>query len=174
MLVRVVGVESESQGQSHVWSVAVKPESVEYGGGVMEAAIISDGTSHSPDQVAELRAGRILLNDPPPPKGRQSGPMDGLLESFIRGLNVPVPAIECVIRSEYAKGHSDEVAFLQIARLNAIFMLRASGVCEQVLELTLGPVSGGKCHVRFRGRRQGKYDNVAPTVLEIEGDCVLA
>jgi hypothetical protein len=63
--------------------------------------------------------------------------------------------------------------FLQLARLKAIFFLKAAGIVEQVLELSLGPISQNKVHVRFRGRRRQADLDIDPTVIEIEGDCPL-
>jgi hypothetical protein len=60
-----------------------------------------------------------------------------------------------------------------VARLNAVFFLKAAGIVEQVLELSLGPISEGKVHVRFRGIRRQVYVNIEPAVIEIEGDCPL-
>jgi hypothetical protein len=51
--------------------------------------------------------------------------------------------------------------------------MKASDCVEQVLELRLGPVMDGKCHVRFRGRRAGRYSNVGPLTINLEGDCPL-
>jgi hypothetical protein len=58
-----------------------------------------------------------------------------------------------------------------LARLACIYALKAGGVAERVLELTLGPVEERKCHVKFRGRRGRMYENAEPFVVVVEGDC---
>jgi hypothetical protein len=174
MLARVANVESESVGDEQVWTLTLKEENVQYGGGLMEMALNSGGRHLSADDIAKLRAGRILLNDPPAASDRRAGHLQGAFEeSFIRGVNVPVPATDCVLQTVYRQHGSADATFLQTARLAAIFVLKASGVCEQVLELRLGPVANGKCHVKFRGRRQAQFQNVEPATLTLEGDCQL-
>ncbi len=100
--------------------------------------------------------------------------MEGaMLESHIRGMNTPASATDCVIRAVYKEYKSDPRLFLQLARLAAIYFLKAGGVVEQVRRLTLGPLRKGKAHVVFQGVRRRKYSNVEPVVIELEGDCPL-
>ena len=49
-----------------LWSMVLVPEAVEYGGGSMEMALNTGGKTYSADDIARLRAGRLLLNAPPP------------------------------------------------------------------------------------------------------------
>ncbi len=94
-----------------------------------------------------------------------------LLESHIQGTGTKLPIEGCILRSVYAAHKQDSEVFLQVARLAAIYALKAGDVIEQVLELGLGPVQGGKCRVKFRGRRRRKYSNVEPHLMQIEGEC---
>jgi len=172
MLVRVGDVESVSRGNAHVWTVTIKPEPGQQGN--MTDMAFSTGTkSYSPDDLAKLRGKRILLNDPPAREGRRGGfDESSLLESFI-GMNSPAQATACAIQKAYARRQKADEVFLRVARLLAIFMLKTRGVCEHVLALRLGPVRDGRCQVKFRGRRRKVYDNMEPSVIEIEGDCPL-
>jgi hypothetical protein len=47
--------------------------------------------------------------------------------------------------------------------------MKGSDCVEQVLELLLRPVKGGKCHIRFRGRWARRYSNVGPHAINLEG-----
>ena len=173
LLVRVEHVESASAGGQQVWTVALRPEDVHYGGGVMEMAYGSGQRHYSADELARLRAGRILLNDPPPPPQAHHG-LDpgGTLESLIQGLGAPMPAKACAIQTVYRE-HRGDREFLKLARLACILQLKASGVVEEVLRLALGPVRKGSVHVSFRGRRARAASNVGPPVIDVEGDCPL-
>ena len=63
--------------------------------------------------------------------------------------------------------------FLPAARLWAVFLLRATGTCEQILDLMLGPIKGDGMAVSFRGRRHRKNSNADPASLVVEGHCQL-
>ena len=173
LLVRVEHVESVSTGGQQVWTVALRPEDAHYGGGLMEMGYGAGQRHYSADDLARLRAGRILLNDPPPrPPVRHGLDPDATLEGLIQGLGTAMPAKACVIQTVYKEyGRSRE--FLKLARLACILQLKASGVVEEVLGLALGPVRQESVHVRFRGRRARAASNVEPPVIEVEGDCPL-
>lgn len=170
LIASVSRLEGRSSGGRQVWTVTLQPENVRYGGGPAEPSV----QGRSPDEIAGMRAGRLLLNDPPPPRGepRRGGSLD-MVEAYVRGVNSRLPADRCVIRDAYERYGSQPAVFLPFARLSAIYALKASDCVEQVLELRLGPVAGGKCHVRFRGRRARRYSNSDPHVITLEGDCTL-
>jgi hypothetical protein len=178
-IVTVKDVEMVSEGNGQLWTVSLTPQDVEYGGGVMEMALNMAGQHYSPDDIARLRAGRILLNDPPPlgdkapPGGNQALLEGAMLESHIQGINTPASAKDCIIQAVYKQYKEQPRLFLQLARLAAIYFLKASGVVEHVRKLTLGPLRKSKVHVVFQGVRRKKYGNVEPTMIELEGDCSL-
>lgn len=176
MLVRIASVESHSSGSEQVWSVVVKAEPNQGASFGTEIAFQSGNTFLSPDDQAKLRAGRLLLNDPPQLESERRGGtmMDkAFAESFIRGVGAAVSAKECIVRSVYTQMRKTDASFLRTVRLVAVFMLKATHVCEHILELKIGPISGGRCHVRFRGRRAALYQNSEPFEFELEGDCPL-
>jgi hypothetical protein len=178
LLVRVDSVESVSQGENQVWTVTLTPEEVQYGGGYMEVTYKTDERTYSPDDFARLRAGRILLNDPAPLKddnklSTENKISQAMLESYIRGTDNPVSVKHCIVRSIHKDHGHDAATFLRLARLASIYFLKAGGVAERVLDLTLGPIESDRVHVQFRGVRRQVDSNVAPSVIEIEGDCPL-
>jgi hypothetical protein len=150
------------------------PEDIQY---VTDMAYQAADKLHTPDDIARLRAGRILLNAPPPARDDHRHAFDRMdeimLESFIRGSNNPVSAEHCIVQAIYRKLGGDSDRFLRVARLASIYFLKVAGVVEQILELTLGPIQEGRVHVRFRGRRRQVASNVEPAVIEIEGECPL-
>jgi len=178
-VVTVKDVEMVSEGKGQLWTVSLTPQDVQYGGGMMEMALNIGGRHYSSDDIARLRAGRILLNNPPPlsdktPRGGDQALLENaMLESHIQGMNMPASVKDCIIRAVYNEYKSQPRLFLQLARLAAIYFLKASGVVEQVRRLTLGPFRKANVHVVFQGVRRKKYSNLDPVVIDLEGDCPL-
>jgi hypothetical protein len=170
LIARVSDITSRSAAGQQMVTITLTPENVQFGGHGMEWS----AQDHSADEIAEKRAGRLLLNDPPvPPKSRGYG-IESFVESFVRGdSNSRYPAERAVLQEVHAslKGGADPL--LPLARLRLLYALKASDCVEQVLDLRLGPVKDGKCHVRFQGRRARRYTNVEPHVITVEGDCPL-
>jgi hypothetical protein len=170
LLARVADITSRSAAGQQVVTITLTPENAQFGGHGMEPNV----QGHSADEIAEKRAGRLLLNDPPaPPKSRGFRP-DDFVEMYVRGMSGSrYPAERAVLQEVYAalKGGSDPL--LPLARLKLLYAMKASDCGEQVLEPKLGPVRDGKCHVRFKGQRARRYSNVDPHVVEVDGDCLL-
>jgi hypothetical protein len=179
-IVTVKEVESVSDGSGRLWSIVLVPEAVEYGGSQTEMSLNTSKKLYSSDDIAILRARRILLNDPPPVDDKQQPTNDqelmdvSMLEAQIRGINTPASVKDCIIRVVYREQNNTTTDFLKLARLAAIFMLKAGGVVEHVQEFSLGPIHDGLVHVKFIGVRRKKFTDVDPTVIRIEGDCPLS
>jgi len=172
-VVRVNHVESETAGGRQIWKLSLTSQREDFSGGMAEMAFKTDGKTYSPDDLAQLRAGRILLNDPPPSTGRGRGfGQHAMLEGFIEGMNSKHPVRDCVVRSVFAC-HGNNPAWKEFARLQSLFLLKATGTVEHVLELALGPVRAGRISVRFRGQRARRYTNAPATILEVNGSCPL-
>lgn len=165
--VQVEEVVSEHVDSQQKWSLKLR-SAQRQSGFSMEMSVNGVG----PDEIAKKRAGRILLNDPPPRTGRGFSE-DSLLESSICGSTDKYQAKECVIREVYRQ-HGSSSAWKEIARLKAVFLLKITGTVEHVIELTLGNVRNNKVKVSFKGRRSQRYSNSAPEVVEINGECQLA
>ncbi len=131
----------------------------------------------SADELATMRARRILLDEKLPQKS--SGTMninDTMLELFLSGRGdtgetlavkgSPFPILA-------AKRPTDRDQFLAFARLFAVLMLRLSGVVERILQLDLRFVSDDALAVDFSGVRAKVYSNVEPTRIEVSGTCKL-
>jgi hypothetical protein len=170
LIVSVSKIEGRSSGKRQVWTVTLKPEDIRYGGGLMEMSV----QGHSADEIAEMRTGRLLLNDPAPPRqdARRRNHFD-IVENAIRGMGTRIPVERCILHGVWEAYGTQPTIVLPYARLSSIYILKASDCVEQVLELRLGPVTDGKCHVRFRGRRARRASNVEPHVISLEGDCPL-
>lgn len=170
---RVKEVESEVVGGTHAWTVTLTPQDVGSGGVFNEMSINTGGKNYSADDIARLRAGRILLNDPPPRSGseRSYDMMGTMLEGYIQGSGGRSQVHESPIRAVYAE-HGRSPNWKHFARLQVVHTLKVSGTVDHILELTFGPVRAGRLPVRFRGRRD-KRGTDKSTVIELSGSCPL-
>jgi hypothetical protein len=171
--VSVRDATSEAVGSARTWTLTLRSDSQDFGYSGSESALQENGRHYSADDIATLRARRILLNDPPPPPPDTRPYFHSTLETFIAsGLGGRFLVKECPIRSVYVT-HGTQQDWKEFARLLAIYYLKASGTVEHVVELKLGAVRAGKLAVAFRGRRRQYYSNADPTVIEVKGDCPL-
>jgi hypothetical protein len=175
-VVAVEDIESESAGEGLDWTIRLRPKDHANGGGPGEfGKVVVNGHELTAEQIAEKRAGRILLNDPPPMAyDHRKHDTATMMEMYIRGVNVTKPVDRCPLRDLYAVLGDDQSPYLHLARLAAVFALKAGDVVERVERLSLGPIRDGHVHVAFAGKRRQKYPNVDPYLITLQGDCPLA
>ena len=179
-LVTVRSVEAASRQDYKIWTLTLEPKNIKKDSNTPEQSYKGAKRLYSADDIAQLRAGRILLNNPPKLLMLQDAQVfspalaeRAKLEHLIRGNGTAITVEDCVIQSVYPLYKDRPKVFLELARLKSIFFLKAAGIVEQVFELSLGPISQGKVHVRFRGQRRQIDLDIMPTVIEVEGDCPL-
>lgn len=169
--VQVGDVTSVSYGDGNLWSIefsVVEPQP----GYPMDMAHSFDGKHYTSDDLAELKAGRLLINQPPPPRRRSRGYSEEFLESLISGRGDSTPETgECVIRRILIQYRDDIEVALRIARLEAVFTLKAATIVDTILELVLGPPDGDELQVRFRGVRSERNQYEQPETISIIGVC---
>lgn len=170
-LVRVTKCEKHLVGNTAKWTLTLKPENGRFGSNGIEATINENGKTHSSDQIAQLRAGRILLNDPSIAATDRSNFGFSLLESAITGSGHE-QVKDSIIRSVFEL-HKNNPNWIEFARLQAVYLLRATGTVEHILELTISGIRSGQVTVTFRGRRAKHFSNQPPTVIEVSGKCRL-
>jgi hypothetical protein len=166
-LAKVLAAERQSSSGRAIWKIRLKLDSIPRGIGTEMVF-----NNISVDEIAEMRARVILLNEKPAGDQRVRG-SDMFLQAIVSGVSTSIKATQSVIPElwRHFKGVPEE--FLPLARLWAVFHLITSNTCEHVLELTVGPLRSNKLYIRFRGRRHKTYSNVEPTVIEVEGECDL-
>src|SRR4028118_2393020 len=152
-LVKVKTVEAASRGDCQVWTLTLQAEYTKNEAKTLDQPYKGRKPPYSADDVAELKAKRLLLNDPPKLLMLRDAQMFSpalaereMLENLIRSSRTPVSVEDCVIQSVYSTYKDRPKRFLELARLQAIFYLKAAGIVEQVLELSLGPISQEKVH----------------------------
>ena len=165
-LVRVEQVTAETKAGGQQWTVSLTATAIGSSNPMNE--VTANGVS--PDEIARRRAGRILVNDPPP-VDRRGYSTDSMIEGFIEGQG-EYSVKECVVRSVF-KLHGQSPDWKACARLKSVFLLKMTGTVEHVLELSIGTVRSQKVAVTFRGRRGQRYSNMPPATIEINGSCSL-
>lgn len=158
---RVDNVAFETAGAKSVCTVTVKP--MKSDNSYMSGMTYNGVTQ---EQQAEMRARVLLLDEKPSvwDAGRdqslRSFALSPLEEAGVVGGIFPV------VRKSW-KG--SQVDLLKAARLWAVHYLKSCDVCDEILELSIGPVRAGKLGVRFRGSRKSNYSNQKPHEVAIEG-----
>jgi len=135
----------------------------------------------SPDQIAEMRARRILLDE------KLEGVTSALnrnifdqstLEVYIRGMSSShEPGLEVTaspIPQLYRQFGQTPERFKKFARLVSILYLKLSNTVEDILQLDLELWGSTQLHVKFRGIRPQLYSDRDPATLEFEGTCLLS
>lgn len=167
---RVSSVQHVFEGGREVWNVEMVPEDNGHDWGMNYSGFPAE-------QVAEMRARRILLNEKlTEVGGRYRNPNDlnaMLLEKTVAGggktfeiPHSPFPAL-----FEVAKADTGE--FLAAARLFAVLELLLTGTVERIHMLELTMQGGDKLAVRFEGQRRNEYSNRPAHIIKIEGVCEL-
>ena len=168
-LTRVTSANSESQGHDNIWTVELSIEQLDYGGNALTEIAT---TGYTADDIAKLRAGRILLNSPAKPA--KLAMEKAILEGLITGMNTPVHANHCPILKLWKSWNGVEEDFLACARLLSVFYLKLTYTVEHIQELSLGPIERKKqLHIRFRGIRKKIFTNQDATKIEVSGICNL-
>ncbi len=172
VLGRVKEAQQEYAAGGERWRLVVAAEDTDYGAGFMEMST----AGYSADDIAVLRARRILLNETRATKGREdivACMNDSTLEVLIRGLNAPLQVNASPLPDLYAKTNEDRDAFIRIARLLLVLYLRLSGTVEHILALDLAFEAADTLRVDFEGQRAKKYTNEPAPRISVHGTCVL-
>jgi hypothetical protein len=127
--------------------------------------------SYSADQIAELRARLLLLNEPPSIHEKNNfSQIDSWVEG---GYNNAINIKKNIFTDLWKKLKIPPSKFLSHARLVAVYHLKMSGTVEDILELKLGLIEGNVMSVQFRGKRKSPYINQESAVIQFKGNCPL-
>jgi hypothetical protein len=154
------------------WIVRLAPSHKEIQALVGEMAF----GNYSADDIAELRARRLLLNETTSAQSTSQTVHvmnESMLEVLIRGLNSPVEAKESPFPQIYGLLKQEPRYFVAVAKLFALLMLHLSGTIERVSKLNLELEPNAQLAVDFEGVRPRRYQNVEPAVIRVAGHCDL-
>ena len=173
-------VIQSTSGLQTIWKVVFK----NVGNGQASSFFAEMAIGNVPaDQIAEMRARRILLNEKLIANGPSSNQVNThyqeLLESAVRGFGFSrhetrIQVLESPIPNLYRTLGQTAGRFLKFARLASVFFLKFSGTVEDILELEFDLLSPEKLRVRFKGRRLQRYTNVDPSIIQVDGVCPLS
>jgi hypothetical protein len=155
-----------------VWHLELEVDEHAMSGGIFEMNI----SSFSAEQIAELRARRILLDE----KLSQSlgmRPNDlttQLIENSVAGgsnhgfaiMGSPFPGL-------FEQLKEDESEFLEAARVSAVLLLLLTHTVHRIDQLDMTMHSPTEISIKFNGTRPARYSNESPREISIEGICRL-
>lgn len=158
-------VSSVTAGVKPAWSITLKP---------------SDNHNNYPsdfgynnlsvEDLVGMRARLLLLGTKPEGSGAWGETM--LLHS-VQGPLRELGIDEAIFTRLGKQQRTHTADFLRRARLWALYYLKAGKICDDVLELKLGPVRAEKMAVQFRGTRKSRFTGEAPHEVVVKGDCSL-
>ncbi len=163
--VEIESVDNETVDNKQVWRLKLRV--IQRQSERMEMSV----NGVSANEIAKMRAGRLLLNEPPPKTPTHLN-RDSFVESAVVGLD-KYKVTGCVIQEVY-RAHKSQSDWRDIARLRAIFLLKMTGTIEHVIDFSIGSIRSGKVKITFRGKRPRQFGNVDPETIEIVGDCIVS
>lgn len=164
---KVKSAQRRSEAGRAEWIIGLQSEQMQRPNVMTEMAF----SGISADQIAVMRARLLLLNEAP--TGASDALNNSVLRTFVAGINSPFQVNKGIFLELWERFSGDPELFLQIARLWAVFNLKASMTVEHILELVLGPIHNDKMAVRFRGKRHQIFTNKPGQIIEVVGSSPL-
>ncbi len=175
--VRVMDVKQLVERGREMWNLELQPDenANSRGYGIMEMNF----NNYSADEIAEMRARRILLDEKIPTPSAQdswhrasldSGVLDRAVEGTY-GSRIPIkgspfPAL-------FSAFKNNPGGFTAAAKLYAVMQLLLSNAVGSVHRLDLKMKGRDKLSVKFEGERPPRYSNQPAQVIKVEGVCEL-
>lgn len=155
-------VAQSTSGAQTVWKVVLKEDSEEQHFSPLGEVAYNN---ISPDQIAEMRAKRILLDEKlgySNPSGFAGFANDSLLESFIQGgtsssYEPGLQIQESPLPNLYLSFGDTPQRFQKFARLTSALYLKLSSTVEDILQLDLQLLNPNQLQVHFKGQRHQGY-----------------
>ena len=169
-------VTQTMSGSQTVWEVVLKEDSGRQNFGLSKEIGLA---GISPDEIAEIRAKRILLNEKPETTNPYTiNVYNQLLENQILGRTSSqyeniLQFSESPIPDLYRSYGRETERFQKFVRLVSVLYLQLSNTCEDILKLDLILLKSKKLRVKFKGQRRKQYSNVEPYIIQFDGICHL-
>jgi hypothetical protein len=173
---QVVSIKHVVESGRETWSLELKPEQDSNRNYAMYSEFSLNG--QSPDEIAELRARRILLDEKlfgstGVYRGMINSLNQGLLESSVKGRGEGLQIPESPFPKLYAAMKSETAIFIEAARLYAVLLLTLTNTVASIHTLDLRLQGKAKLAVRFEGQRPLRYVNQEPHTIKVNGTCDL-
>lgn len=162
------------------WEILLGPDTRRHNYNFFDEATVN---GIPPDEIAKMRARRILLDEKlenvNPPLGQNDVFSQSMIEGYIRGMpsSSREPQLQVTaspIPGVYQQLGQTPERFKKFAPLISILYLKLSNTVENVLLLDLELLGPTQLQVRFKGTRPKFYSNVPPSTIEFEGICSLS
>ena len=173
-------VTQTTSGSQTIWKVVLKEDSGMQNYGLSKEIGFS---CISPDEIAEIRAKRILLNEKPETTNPYTvNVYNQLLENQILGRTSSqyeniLQVSESPIPNLYRSYGKEPERFQKFVRLVSVLYLKLSNTCEDILKLDFKLLKSKKLRVKFEGKRRQQYSfysNVEPSIIQVDGICRLS
>ena len=124
----------------------------------------------SPDELAELRARRLLLNDQP---AMPTSNINEITKNvFIGGQGTIIRIEKSPFPDLYQHFGTDIRKFLELSWIDAATQLKLSACVVSINKLELS-LHGTSLQVSFKGTRQRRFSNIPAFEIHVEGWCNL-
>lgn len=165
MYCTIAGLSFTARGGSRIASFLL--EGVDDGSNTPTEMAYGSNPVRSADEIAEMRASRILFNDPSPVDDRDRSILG--LEGLIRGMGHDAPRIiESPLIKLLPRLVPRDPATWHIVRLHLLRDLILSNCVQRVEILRLTVEGDHLARIEFRGFRHKIYANVAPYRIELD------
>jgi hypothetical protein len=172
MFAHLKSVEKIIERGQEVWHLELETDEYATRGGMYEYNL----SGYSAEQIAEMRARRILLNETlsesigARPDSLTLQLIEGsVAASYNAGFAVsgsPFPAL-------FEEFNGQPTDFLTACRLNAVLLLLLSNTVSTIERLDISMHSQTELSVQFEGMRPPRYSSGEPEVIKVEGICKL-
>lgn len=173
LMVRMRSLEKIIEQGHEVWHLEFEVDEHAMSGGVFEMNF----SSFSAEQIAELRARRLLL-DEKLSKSIGMRPNDLTLQlienSVAGGSNHGFAIMGSPFPSLFGELNYDIAEFLEAARLTAVLLLLLTRTVHRIDNLDLSMHSPTELSVHFKGTRPPRYVREEPHEIAVDGICRLA
>ena len=167
-------VTQTRSGSQTVWEVALKEDR-----SMKDHGAFSGIGFANTDEIAEMRAKKILLNENPEttnpftvnvynqlPENQIFGRPSSQYKNIFQLSESPFPKL-------YRSFGKTPERFLKFVRLASVLNLKLSNTCEDILKLDFKLLKSKKLRIKFEGKRRQQYSNVQPFIIKVDGICYL-
>lgn len=162
-LAHVSAVRNVSVRGRRVWIVELQPTANDRHG--FDDFTIGGITPH---EIAAMRARYLLLGEVPVTEDDYTANMITSMAFSSSETQLPVN----IFANLWGKSAGDVVKFLRWSRLAAVFWLKSTRTCNQILELKVGPVLNERVALHMRCERKGQWSTES-AMMEIHGEASL-
>lgn len=172
LMVRTRSLEKIIEQGREVWHLELEIDEYAMSGSMFEMNV----SSFSAEEIAELRARRILLNEKVPQSiGMRPNYLTAqLIENSVAGgsnhgfavMGSPFPGL-------FEEFKEDVSEFLEAARVSAVLLLLLTNTVYRIDRLDIRLQSAAELNIHFKGTRPPRYSNQSPQEIDIDGTCKL-